>query len=156
MRSFGSKAANRLPGSTANAAAPESPTSKSPTDAGRPHLLPADLPNALKWLATEELATLAAAVVAEQQRRSPLEQEQAAMMAVPAASSRELKGETNVPGLTKSQVSAIRASFKAGVRPAAIGRQFGVSQAAVRAALATAKYSPTKSSRRFSGGQRCV
>jgi hypothetical protein len=114
------------------------PASDTPANAGRPHLLPTDLPKALKWLATEELATLAAAVAAELQRRGPLPEEQEEPSAA-AVSSRELKGETNVRGLTKSQVSAIRASFNAGVRLAAIGRQFGVSQAAVRSALAGSK-----------------
>ena len=124
-------------GVTVNNAAtePGGPTSDTPANPGRPHLLPTDLPNALRWLATEELATLAAAVAAEQQRRGPLREEQAEPSAA-AVLSRELKTETNVPGLTKSQVSAIRASFKAGVRLAAIGRQFGVSQAAIKAALA--------------------
>ena len=112
------------------------PTSDTPANPGRPHLLPTDLPNALRWLATEELATLAAAVAAEQQRRGPLREEQSNPVAQAVVSSTELKGETNMPGLTKSQVSAIRASFKAGVRLAAIGRQFGVSQAAIKAALA--------------------
>ncbi|MDR3470356.1 MAG: hypothetical protein P4M09_01465 [Devosia sp.] len=113
--------------------------SKSHLVVDRPYLLPTDLPSALKWLATEELAILAAAVGAEQRRRSPTEAEPNAVTDVPAPSPREQKQETTVPGLTKSQISAIRASFKAGVKPTTISRQFGVSQAAIRAALATAK-----------------
>ena len=103
---------------------------------GRPHLLPTDLPNALKWLATDELAVLAAAIAAEQQRRSPTKGARGAESAPLMPSSRS---ELSVPGLTKSQVNAIRASFRAGVKPTTIARQFGVSQAAVKAALATAR-----------------
>jgi hypothetical protein len=39
--------------------------------------------------------------------------------------------------LTKGQVNAVRAAFKAGVTPARIARQFGISQSNVRKALAT-------------------
>jgi hypothetical protein len=39
--------------------------------------------------------------------------------------------------LTGGQVKAIRASFKAGITPSRIARQFGVSQSDVRKALAT-------------------
>ena len=39
--------------------------------------------------------------------------------------------------LTRGQVNAIRASFKAGITPSRIARQFGVSQSDVRKALAT-------------------
>jgi predicted DNA-binding protein (UPF0251 family) len=39
--------------------------------------------------------------------------------------------------LTRGQVNAIRASFKAGITPSRIARQFGVSQSNVRKALAT-------------------
>jgi hypothetical protein len=38
--------------------------------------------------------------------------------------------------LTKGQLNAVRAAFKAGVRPSAIARQFGLSQSDVRKALA--------------------
>ena len=39
--------------------------------------------------------------------------------------------------LTLGQTNAVRAAFAAGVKPSAIARQFGISQAAVRQALAT-------------------
>jgi transposase-like protein len=35
------------------------------------------------------------------------------------------------------KLNAVRAAFKAGVRPSAIARQFGISQSDVRKALAT-------------------
>jgi transposase-like protein len=39
--------------------------------------------------------------------------------------------------LTRGQINAVRAAFKAGVTPSRIARQFGISQANVRKALAT-------------------
>jgi predicted DNA binding protein len=39
--------------------------------------------------------------------------------------------------LTKGQLNAVRAAFKAGVKPSAIARQFGISQSNVRKALAS-------------------
>ena len=39
-------------------------------------------------------------------------------------------------GLTKGKLNAVRAAFKAGVKPSAIARQFGISQSDVRKALA--------------------
>jgi len=40
-----------------------------------------------------------------------------------------------VEGLSRSQVSLIRASIKAGVKPGALSRQFGITQTQIRAAL---------------------
>jgi predicted DNA binding protein len=39
--------------------------------------------------------------------------------------------------LTRGQVNAVRSAFKAGITPARIARQFGISQSNVRKALAT-------------------
>jgi predicted transcriptional regulator len=39
--------------------------------------------------------------------------------------------------LTRGQVNAVRAAFKAGVTPSRIARQFGISQSDVRKALAS-------------------
>jgi hypothetical protein len=39
--------------------------------------------------------------------------------------------------LTRGQINAIRAAFKAGIKPSMIARQFGISQSDVRKALAT-------------------
>jgi hypothetical protein len=43
---------------------------------------------------------------------------------------------TEVP-LTRGQVNAVRAAFKAGITPSRIARQFGISQSNVRKALAS-------------------
>ena len=39
--------------------------------------------------------------------------------------------------LTRGQVNAVRSAFKAGITPARIARQFGISQSNVRKALAS-------------------
>jgi transposase-like protein len=41
-----------------------------------------------------------------------------------------------VASLTTGKLNAVRAAFRAGVRPSAIARQFGISQADVKKALA--------------------
>ncbi|MGB5083782.1 MAG: hypothetical protein WBO09_04090 [Methylocystis silviterrae] len=43
--------------------------------------------------------------------------------------------ETNALPLTQSRINAIRAAFKAGVKPSTITRQFGVSRSAIQQAL---------------------
>jgi predicted DNA-binding protein (UPF0251 family) len=53
----------------------------------------------------------------------------------PAAKRRRV--EIAEVSLTRGQVNAIRASFKAGITPSRIARQFGVSQSDVRKALTT-------------------
>jgi hypothetical protein len=47
------------------------------------------------------------------------------------------QSEVSPVGLTRGQVNAVRAAFKAGVTPARIARQFGLSQSQVRKALMT-------------------
>ena len=91
------------------------------------HVLPKDLPNAIKHLSDEELDRLITAALAEMRRRGrrlpPLK-------------------PTAAPGLartslTRGQLNAVRAAFKAGVTPSRIARQFGLSQSDVRKALVT-------------------
>jgi hypothetical protein len=106
---------------------------------GRPHLLPNDLSGALKWLSDDELSALATGVEAEQQRRDPAKRSEIPPPRNHVAQRGAPDRNQPVAGLTKSQVSAIRASFKAGVKLSMIGRQFGVSQALVRSALAGPK-----------------
>jgi DNA invertase Pin-like site-specific DNA recombinase len=90
------------------------------------HVLPKDLPNAIKHLSDEELDRLIAAALAEMRRRGrrlpPLK-------------------PTAAPGLartslTRGQLNAVRAAFKAGFTPSRIARQFGLSQSDVRKTLA--------------------
>jgi DNA invertase Pin-like site-specific DNA recombinase len=67
------------------------------------------------------------AVVAELKRRGKK---------LPAEMSRKQRVDvvTGVP-LTQGKLNAVRAAFKAGITPARIARQFGISQSNVRKAL---------------------
>jgi DNA-binding NarL/FixJ family response regulator len=104
----------------------------SPTNAGTPrYLLPKDLPQALRALSDQELDRLSAAVLVEQQRRGkkPPSNENAQARRVEEAS---------IP-MSTGKVNAVRAAFKAGLKPSQIARQFRISQANVRKALADFK-----------------
>jgi hypothetical protein len=99
-------------------------------------LLPKDLAGALTRLADKEVDSLLAAVTAEAERRGRL------MPASPIGRPAETRSRPRraVPDdgtapLTTGKLNAVRAAFKAGVRPSAIARQFGISQSDVRKAL---------------------
>jgi hypothetical protein len=94
----------------------------------RRHVLPKDLPAAIKQLDDQELDRLLAAAVAEQKRRG----RRPAMSVDPPG-----KIEAAVVHLTPGKMNAVRAAFKAGVKPSQIARQFGLSQSDVRKALAS-------------------
>jgi hypothetical protein len=93
------------------------------------HILPADLPNAIKHLGDQELDRLLAAVIAEQKHRGKK------LPASDVSSSKKKVEAIDVP-LTQGKLNAVRAAFKAGVTPSRIARQFGISQSDVRRALA--------------------
>jgi hypothetical protein len=106
------------------------PPSSSPaiTRTSSRHVLPADLPNAIKQLGDHELDRLLAAVLAEQKRRGKT-------LRVSDENSRKRKVEAIAVPLTQGKLNAVRAAFKAGVTPSRIARQFGISQSDVRKAL---------------------
>ena len=93
-------------------------------------MLPKDLSSAIKQLTDDELGRLIAAALAEQKRRGGT---RAPVVEEP---SRKLRAQTIGTALTTSKLNAVRAAFKAGVKPKQIGRQFGLSDADVRKALA--------------------
>ena len=101
----------------------------------RLRLLPHDLDVALKHLTDGELATLSAAVGKEHARRGHVSEPEKVAASEPAQAARASSELPDVEGLTRSQVSLIRASIKAGVKPGALSRQFGINQAQIRAAL---------------------
>lgn len=109
---------------------------------GRPYLLPADLPKALIWLSDRELTDLASAVAAEQGRRKPepppavADDRTGKGNIAPLARRKAQSSEHGTPPLPRARINAIKAAFKAGVRPSVIARQFGVTQQAIREALA--------------------
>ena len=91
------------------------------------HILPSDLPAAIKHLSDQELEQLHVAVTIEQQRRGKR----------PLPSKTESK-RTELPAvtLTIGKQNAVRAAFKAGVTPAKIAKQFGIPQSDVRRVIA--------------------
>ena len=121
-------------------------TAANPSIAQGRYLLPSDLPGALTHLMDDELVALAKAVRAELHRRGlqmtdeptkPAPQPPSIPKDGTKAVAKDTKSEA--PALTQSRINAIRAAFKAGVKPTMIARQFGISQAVIRRALADKK-----------------
>ena len=94
------------------------------------HVLPRDLPHAIKQLDDQELDRLLAAVLAEQKRRG-------AKSGTAVRPSRKQRAQTVEVRLTTGKLNAVRAAFGAGIKPTQIARQFGLSEADVRRALAS-------------------
>ena len=112
------------------------------TASSRRHVLPKDLPAAIKQLDDQELDRLLAAALAEQKRRG-----REPAVAVEPPDMRRL--EAVAVHLTLGKLNAVRAAFKVGVKPSRIARQFGLSQADVRKALAPPR--PERGDRGLSG-----
>jgi hypothetical protein len=93
------------------------------------HILPSDLPAAIKHLNDQELDQLLTVAMTEQQRRGkkPAEPDKAPNKRVEAQSI----------SLTPGKLNAVRAAFKAGVTPSKIAKQFGIPQADVRKVIAS-------------------
>jgi len=103
-----------------------------------------NLPGALARLDDGEIDALLAAVTDEAKRRgrlpstTPPEPERRQLTGSrPRAetSGHRLVGDES-PSLTLGKANAVRAAFAAGVKPSIIARQFGISQSAVKQALA--------------------
>jgi predicted DNA-binding protein (UPF0251 family) len=114
------------------------------------HILPRDLSNALKQLDDGELDRLLEAIGYELQRRGrsltstlvirPTTQMSTEQRASDQLTTTEKSPERRQPeepnvALTQGQVNAVRATFKAGITPSRIARQFGISQSDVRKVL---------------------
>jgi predicted DNA-binding protein (UPF0251 family) len=93
------------------------------------HVLPADLPSAIKQLTDHELERLVTAALAEQKRRGRK----------PQAFSNKRPIETVPITLTPSKMNAVRAAFKAGIKPSQIARQFSLSRSDVQKILASGR-----------------
>jgi hypothetical protein len=116
------------------------------------HVLPKDLGNAIKHLSDGEFDRLLQVTVEEAKRRGRLPRSVEADLtpsprlpsdlltkrapSTDKTSSRR-PAETEGASLTRGQVNAVRAAFKAGVTPSRIARQFGISHSNVRKALAS-------------------
>ena len=107
--------------------------------AGR-SILPKDLPAAITYLEDEEFDRLFRATVDEARRRGRLPNSVEARLETTSAISEKARKrqshEAVAVSLTRGQVNAVRAAFKAGITPSRIARQFGLSQSDVRKALA--------------------
>ena len=117
------------------------PKGKAGTDSlasQRRHFLPKDLAGALKWLDDVEIDALLAAVTTEAERRGrrPPSPAKEKPVADAKPQRRQEAAEDDAGSLPTGKLNAVRAAFKAGVKPSAIARQFGVSQSDVRKALA--------------------
>jgi hypothetical protein len=93
----------------------------------RRHVLPKDLPAAIKQLDDQELDRLLAAALAEQKRRGRKPAE--------SVEPPDRQHEAVVAYLTPGKLNAVRAAFKVGVKPSQIARQFGLARSDVRKAL---------------------
>jgi len=113
--------------------------------------LPKNLRKAVKHLNDGELDLLHAATLEEMKRRgrhpSSVEADSAHSPAPLGAQNKQLPPTGKISqrrrveivevSLTRGQVNAARSTFKAGITPARIARQFGISQSNVRKALAS-------------------
>jgi hypothetical protein len=94
------------------------------------HVLPKELPKAIRHLSDAELDRLITAALAEMRQRGrqlPTDKPRPKMAPGSAKAS-----------LTRGQLNAVRAAFKAGITPSRIARQFGLSASHGREALAAA------------------
>jgi hypothetical protein len=96
----------------------------------RRHVLPKDLPGAIKQLDDKELDRLLAAALVEQKRRDR-------KPSVPNQTPGKPQIEAAAVHLSPGKLNVVRAAFKAGVKPSQIARQLGLSQSDVRKALAS-------------------
>jgi len=94
------------------------------------YALPTNLPSAIRYLDDDQLDRLHAAVIGELKQRGKK---------LPASdkASRKQRTKEVAPPLAQGKLNAVRAAFKAGVTPSRIAREFGISHADVRKALAS-------------------
>src|SRR5271155_375947 len=121
-------------------------TEKSTQLASRRHILPKNLRFAVSQLSDRELCELYEAAFDEAKRRgrlprtaltaSALRSSQLRIKRLPPTEKRR-QADADEVALTRGQVNAVRAAFKAGITPLRIARQFGISQSNVRKALAS-------------------
>jgi len=112
------------------------------------YVLPKDLPHALEQLDDSELVSLLAAAFHEAKRRDRLrpglvarafegDDPTAKGLSKSNQRSKARQGHSAALSLTRGQVNAVRAAFKAGIGPSRIAREFGISKANVHKVLAS-------------------
>jgi hypothetical protein len=94
------------------------------------HVLPKNLRTAVKHLSDGELDLLHAATLEELERRGrlPPTDQTTNRSSRTDKSLHKRQAEAATVSLTRGQVNAVRAAFKAGIKPSLIARQFGISQ----------------------------
>ena len=125
--------AQQSPGTSSPSASEPKPPLRTdePAAASPSYALPTNLPSALRHLDDDQLERLLAAVIAERQARGGKK------LPVSDEPARKQRTKEVAPPLALGKLNAVRAAFKAGVRPSRIARQFGISQSDVRKALAS-------------------
>jgi uncharacterized protein (DUF433 family) len=101
------------------------------------HVLPKNLRTAVKHLSDAELDLLHATTLEEMARRGrlpPTDQTTNRSSRTDKSLPKRQVGAATV-SLTRGQVNAVLAAFKAGIKPSLIARQFGISQSDVRKVL---------------------
>ena len=92
------------------------------------YVLPKDLDAAIRHLDDQQLDRLVSVALEERaRRRKP---------PVPANSQRKRDAGAVFPSMPQGKLNAVRAAFKAGVTPARIAREFGISRSDVQKTLA--------------------
>jgi hypothetical protein len=129
---------------TASPGEPSPPAKQVSSAQERRHVLPNDLPNAVKHLDDRELDLLITASLQEAKRRgrllpsvqakTPDQSVQKRSSTTDKSSHRRQVGVATVL-LTRGQINAVHAAFKAGIKPSTIAPQFGISQSDVRKVL---------------------
>lgn len=109
-----------------------------PLPGRRPPLLPKNLEATLRHLDADELVRLLTATIAEHERRglSRFATEQPEPGREDVRKEEPATAPPGIEGLTQAQVNLVRTAFKAGVKPSAIARQFGISPKSIQKALA--------------------
>ena len=136
----GSERQNRAPSSTLE---PSSRVPPVPTAAPAPArvTLPSDLSGSLKYLDDAQLQRLSEAVAVEINRRNAMSGNETAS-GIPTQTSSQVrsaagrnKTASGFDEIPEGKANLIRASFKAGVKPAAIARTFRISRSLVNRVL---------------------
>jgi hypothetical protein len=100
-----------------------------------PVLLPSNLESSLAILSDDEFARLHAGVTAEAARRKNTVRSPKPTQAAVAHASNSSKSKPASGSLSTAKANLVRAAIKAGVKPSAIARQFGVSKAEISEVL---------------------
>ena len=145
---FSAATRDAFPAPASQGPSPKAAADKAADNSLHRYVLPKNLPHALKQLDDSELVSLLAAAFDEAKRRDKL---RPGLMAsalegcdLTAKGSprndqrpRARQGHSAALSLTRGQVNAVRAAFKAGIGPSRIAREFGISRTDVHKVLAS-------------------